>query len=412
MTVGAAVAAVAIAAPVLIVLSGRHGHREALRRPPSTIPVTAFTVEPTVLGSSEPQSPATTATATTPTGTRLVDLTWISDSRGWALVSVPCPAWTCAAILFTTDGGHSWTRSPALPDVSGNQSSRGCVSAGCFEHLRFASRTVGYLWGQAVGLFMTLDGGQSWIQQSSNRLLALEPTADWVIRVTAPRGLGDTLEVDRAAVGSSQWTEVPTDVGSFGGEIFTAGRSLYIAWPSHTAGGAPDAHTRFVRSRDGGTTWSSFVDPCGHASDGTELDASVFAATTNGDLAVLCEPRGATGTLWFTISADSGDTFGPLQPIPINAQAAVQLALANDGRVALVAAAGTASVPSQVVSSTDGGRTWASTLSTPPAAPDGSSPWFGFEDSTTGRVSFGGYSFWTTTDAGRTWTAQQIPSPS
>jgi photosystem II stability/assembly factor-like uncharacterized protein len=341
----------------------------------------------------------------------LVDLTWISDTHGWALVSVPCAAVTCAVILFTTDGGQSWTRSQNLPDVSSNPSSQGCILAGCFEHLRFASPTVGYLWGQALGLFMTIDGGQSWIRESTNRLLALEPAAGWVIRVTAPGALPNTLEVDRAAVGSGQWAQVPTDVGSFGGDIFTAGRSLYIAWRGHTAGGTSDAHTRFVRSRDGGATWSSFGDPCGHASDGTELDASVFAATTNGDLALLCEPRGGTGTLWFTMSVDSGDHFGPLQPIPINAQATVQLALANNGSVALVASTGTASEPCQVVSSTDGGRTWASTLSAPPAAYAGIGPWFGFEDSMTGRVSFGGYSFWTTTDAGRTWTAQQIPSP-
>jgi photosystem II stability/assembly factor-like uncharacterized protein len=405
---------VAAAAAAVLILAGRHSHAVGVRRlpPPTTGP--AATVPSRISRSTNGTQAVTLPLTTTSllpgqTGTRLVDLTWISNSRGWALVSVPCPAGTCAMILFTSDGGQTWAHAPRVPDVS-SAASQGCLLAGCFEHLRYASSTIGYLWGQALGLFMTVDGGQNWVQQPASQMVALEPVPGSVVRVAAPTGLASPLEVDRAPLGSGRWTSISTDVGNFGGVIFTAGRSIYIAWPGHTAGGAPDAHTRFVRSLDGGTTWRSFGDPCGQSNDGTELDASVYAATPNGVLAVLCVPRFATTALWLTLSSDSGDHFGALQPVPVNAAAAAQLALADDGRIALVASAGGGSAPTQVIRSNDGGRTWAGVLSAPPATTQGVVPWFGFEDAATGRVSFGTPALWTTTDAGLTWSEEQVSS--
>jgi hypothetical protein len=407
---GALAVALVVAGGALLVVLGRHGHPVASPRPSPTTTATGAT--PTSVGGATlptvpSAGPGTTLTTSAPPAVRLVDLTWISDSRGFALVSVNCPTGTCALILTTSDGGQSWTRAGNLPDVSSSIAAQVCITA-CFEHLRYASPAVGYLWGQG-GLYLTVDGGQNWVPQPTSQIAALEAVPPgWAVRVAAPAGASGPLEVDRAPVGSGQWAHVPTQVGFNGAEIFTAGKNLYIAWGGQPAGGSTDAHTSFIRSVDGGTTWQSFGDPCGRTSDGSELDASVYAATPNGDLAVLCRPRLVTGTLWFTESLDSGDHFGPLQPVPVESDVTVQLALADSGRVALVATTGAGST--QVIRSADGGQSWADVLSAPSPANQSATPWLGFEDETTGRVSFGDTLLWTTTDSGLTWTEEQVPA--
>lgn len=411
----AATVVVVIAAVVLVVL-GRHAHPAAAHRPPAP-PGAATTVAPpitvpvqvpaTTLPSETGNGPATSVLPSGANATHLIDLTWISDARGFALVSVNCLALgSCAEILTTSDGGQTWAPGPNLPDASASVASQPCI-ASCFQHLRFASGTVGYLWGQA-GLYLTVDGGGSWVDQPTSQIAALEAVPGWAVRVVSPGGTPGPREVDRAPIGSGLWAPVPAVVGHFGAAIFTAGRDLYIAWGGHTSGGGTDAHTAFVRSLDGGTTWASFGDPCGQTSDGSELDATVFAAAPNGNVAVLCAPRLATGTLWYTESLDAGAHFGALEPVPVSAEATVQLALADNGAVALVASTA-ASQPSQVIRSSDGGRGWQDVLSAPTPATPPVEPWLGFEDAVTGRVSFGDTALWTTSDAGVTWTAEQVP---
>ena len=46
-------------------------------------------------------------------GSYLVDLTWVSDQRGWALAAAPCATGFCPRLASTRNGGHSWH---ALPD--------------------------------------------------------------------------------------------------------------------------------------------------------------------------------------------------------------------------------------------------------------------------------------------------------
>jgi photosystem II stability/assembly factor-like uncharacterized protein len=124
---------------------------------------------------------------------------------------------------------------------------------------------------------------------------------------------------------------------------------------------------------------------------------------------VLCAPRQPLGTLWYTESSDAGMHFGPLEAVPISSDATVQLALADGGAVALVASSG-ANAPGQVFRSTDRGRGWDNVLSSPSPGPSGVTPWLGFEDDTTGRVTFGDTSLWSTDDAGATWSQEQVPS--
>ena len=48
-------------------------------------------------------------------GSFLMDLTWVSDQRGWALAAAPCGRDLCPRLAATTDGGRTWA---ALPDAA------------------------------------------------------------------------------------------------------------------------------------------------------------------------------------------------------------------------------------------------------------------------------------------------------
>src|ERR1700730_9313349 len=167
--------------------------------------VTSVGSRPITPTSANTDTTGTSTTISAPAGPHLLDLTWISNDRGWALASMPCPTGTRGVILATTDGGVTWAPSGPEPAQASGAAYRSCVEPGCLEHLRFASSTVGYLWGQGIGLFMTLDGGRSWRVEPTSQMVTLEPVGRWVLRVAAPQGLADPLEVDRAAVGSEQW---------------------------------------------------------------------------------------------------------------------------------------------------------------------------------------------------------------
>jgi hypothetical protein len=41
-----------------------------------------------------------------------MDLTWVSDQRGWALAAVPCVRGLCPRVTATGDGGRTWTALP------------------------------------------------------------------------------------------------------------------------------------------------------------------------------------------------------------------------------------------------------------------------------------------------------------
>ena len=111
----------------------------------------------------------------------LVDLTWISEQEGWALGRTSCSNGLCAQLFRTADGGQTWAQLPDPPAVApinrgGVQSALPAVS-----HIRFASATIGYLWGPA--LLMTTDGGRTWQTQPSPTIEALEPSAGSVYRI-------------------------------------------------------------------------------------------------------------------------------------------------------------------------------------------------------------------------------------
>ena len=349
-------------------------------------------------------------------GLFLMDLTWVSDQHGWALAAAPCGRGLCPRLATTTDGGRSWTELPAPPGrVAGPDGSADCVRVACVSQVRFATATVGYLFGPA--LFQTSDGGRSWRRVPGRPVEALEPSAGTVVRVeydhTGCPGPCDRT-VQEATAGSAAWhtmLRIPAAAAADGvaAQLVRQGTSvIYIPVYGHVAGGAGQAHTVIFRSTDGGTTWQRLADPCG----GTGLDehdTSGLAAAPGGFAAVLCPPRSGTGTTFVRTSADNGSSWGPPRLVPaamehrvIAAASAAHLVVATGGET------GEGPFRYELLASGDGGLHWSTAVSGT-ARLDRRAPaaaFLGFEDAKVGRWISDPHDIWTTRDGGQHWRRQ------
>ena len=172
---------------------------------------------------------------------------------------------------------------------------------------------------------------------------------------------------------------------------------MLIVW-QQCAGGAEDAHSRLMRSLDGGRTWRSFADPCGFGPDG-ENDATSIATAPDGFFAILCRSRMSPLERAFVLtSSNSGRSFGRRFRVP--AGGATMLAAGSSRTLAVTVLRGGGF---EALASRDGGRTWRSTLLIPTAQGDSGLFSLGFQSARTARVSFGTASIWATRDAGETW---------
>jgi len=347
-------------------------------------------------------------------GSFLMDLTWVSDRHGWALAAAPCGRELCPRLATTIDGGRTWTALPALPGWVGPNGTAGCARLGCVSQVRFATATVGYLFGPA--LFQTSDGGRSWRRVPGRPVEALEPSAGTVVRVVydhtgCPGPCDRTMQETTA--GSSAWHTVlripaAADAGSVAAQLVRQGASvLYVLLYGHVAGGAGQAHTAILHSTDGGATWQWLADPCpGAGLD--EHDTSGMAAAPGGFAAVLCPPRSGTGTTFVRTSADNGSSWGPPRPVPGGTRDHLDLiAAANGAHLVLATGGETGEGPFryELLASTDGGLHW-STRVTGTAQLDSRAPgsaFLGFEDARVGRWISDARDIWATGDSGLHW---------
>jgi hypothetical protein len=348
-------------------------------------------------------------------GPFLMDLTWVGDQHGWALAAAPCGRYLCPRLATTTDGGRIWTALPAPPGrVAWPEGMAGCARSGCVSQIRFATATVGYLFGPA--LFQTSDGGRSWHRVPGRPVEALEPSAGTVARIvydhTGCPGPCDRT-VQETTAGPAAWHTVlripaAAAAGGVAAQLVRQGTSvLYVLLYGHVAGGAGQAHTVILRSTDGGTTWQRRADPCG----GTGLDehdTSGLAAAPGGFAVVLCPPRSGAGTTFVRTSADNGSSWGPPRPVPGGTRDYLSLiAAASAAHLVLATGGATGQGPSgyELLASGDGGLHWSTAVSGT-ARLDSRAPgatFLGFEDATVGRWISGPRTIWTTSDAGQHW---------
>src|SRR6185437_4991708 len=167
--------------------------------------------------STQPSSPVTPSTTMTVDGVnpnellthvRVLDLTFVSDTEGWALATADCldptsTAPACPAMLHTTNAGTSWT---AVPNPPANVPINSSCAEPCIQHIRFATDRIGYAYGSTT-LLMTIDGGKSWSRQPGGAD-ALETLDGNVIRVSTQCLPGCPYRVQTAPIGSSSWHSV------------------------------------------------------------------------------------------------------------------------------------------------------------------------------------------------------------
>jgi len=355
-----------------------------------------------------------------PAGPFLIDLTWISDRRGWALAAAPCATGLCPRLASTRDGGHTWQMLPD-PPVRVPYGLGNCPPVACVSHLRFATPAVGYLFGPA--LYQTSDGGRAWQRVPGRPVEALEPSAGTVVRVVYDHG-GCPGPCDRVVqettAGSGAWHTllgIPAASGGYSAaaQLIRQGTAtMYLPLYGHIAGGGPSAHALIFSSADGGQTWQQHPDPCG-GTGRSEHDAIGMAAAPGGFAAILCYPRAGTGSMFVVTSADGGASWSPPRPIPGGTRHYLSMIAAASPAGLVVATAGgdngPGPLPYRLVASTDGGLHWsitvAGTAQLGPNSPGAS--FLGFEDARTGRWLSGGPGIWTTHDAGQHWHERAFP---
>ncbi len=368
---------------------------------------------PTTPSAGAPSSqPASSSTAPVPrsgplNGFQIADLTFVG-TEGWALGTVGCvqSSGRCTALAHSTDNGRSW-RSIVAPRVHVEVPGSGATCADpCVQHVRFASRSVGYLFddGDSGSLFLTTNGGRSWHRQAG-RATALETLDGNVIRVAAKTGgcpPGCTYTVQTSAIGGTRWHPValpgPPGLGD-GAALARTGSHAYLLVYGNPAGGAENEKSRLWTSADDGAHWTNRGEPCPQGSS-REVDSSLISTSDDGAVAVLCTTRGGTQQSFIAISTDGGATF----------RAGSRTALGGAPVSALGLAASTTVLLSSddTYRSTDGGRHFARLSSNGGSSP-GVLGWLGFASSTVGHaISVDRRTIWTTTDGGRSWGSARL----
>jgi hypothetical protein len=365
------------------------------------------TTATTAPGTTSTQPPVAPTTQGIPSTPLVEDLTWVSETHGWALVGQGrCGDTTCTDVLTTTDGGSVWRQIGSIATTFADCT--GCGTTGV-SHIRFANDLDGYAFGP--NLFVTTNGGITWSQENGPYVAALEPSGDNVMRV--PYTEADCpgpcdLTVQTASAGSGVWQSLTTPVQGDSVQLVRQGpEDAYVVTFENPAGGAASEHATLMISDDDGATWTTRADPCGDVG-GDEYDTAALAAAPGPVLAVLCQDRMQPLNAYIAVSVDGGAQFAERPLVPA-ASEPEELAMTSASSifVAFSSTPGTGTTQYTLLSSDDGGRSWQQAASDleenagNPSPPD--STFLGFESSMVGRWVVGGDVLWQTSDGGGLW---------
>jgi hypothetical protein len=403
----AATVAAVVSGVALVDSSGRDGAAPAVSRSvapasPTTGPTGASTVTSGAPSSSPVVAPP--HSASTLSGFRALDLSFVGPDNGWALGTVDCGSGSgrCAAMATTVDGGRTWRSMAGPPANVATDPSAACPRL-CVSHVRFATPALGYVFGPDT-LFITTDDGGTWHRMAGGAE-ALETADGNVIRIVSD-GSGCPgpcrVRAQIAPIGGKVWTTVllanqDVDVASLA--FARTGPDAYLLAMRNPAGGAEDASSTLYATHDDGRTWQSYDEPCPQtdAPQPAELDSSTLGTAPDGTLVIGCNRRDGHGAEVVT-STDRARTFAE-RPTSLAPLAFVGAADASHLFVAFRTMC-TSTSCTAFSGSTDGGATFGGFAGGAPRAPS----WIGFETSTSGRA-IEGRTIWTTLDAGATWSA-------
>ena len=352
-------------------------------------------------------------------GSYVIDLTLVSVTMGWALAAAPCDPGLCPRIARTDNGGRSWTALPGPPAyLSTSSSGTYCSRQPCVDHLRFATATIGYLFGPS--LLITRNGGVTWTRVTSPPVESLEPGAGQGVRVVYNHdGCPGPCQrkVEAAPAGSEDWRvlltigQVSSDAVS--SQVVRSGHeAIYVPIYGNLAAGAGTQQTTIFRSLDAGHSWVRLADPCGGTAAQVR-DAIDLAAAPGGVIAVLCTTRDG-GSFSVRTSTDDGTTWRPRAPVPTSEQflpGRIAAASATDLAISNNVGGGSGSFTYRLMLSTDGGTHWSTVVSDReqlhPTTPNYGG-YLGFQNSLVGRWVGYPHAIWTTTDGGRNWTQRRF----
>ncbi len=236
-----------------------------------------------------------------------VSVTFVSAESGWVLGVVSAGSGSKLAVERTTDGGATWSRSPA-PDVS--------FSAGTGPEaiIRFANVADGWIAGPASGglsstLWSTHDGGASWRREAvpgGGQVTALD-ASDGAFQLAVIGTDVPAVHLYSAAGASDSWVRSATSLPLGAGPVASAQLTLQAG-----EGWALENDRVVVAgARLTSGSWASWTPPCRKANG-----LGFLAAASATDLVAVCDEGvwgppapGLTAGAWLFTSDDAGRQF-------------------------------------------------------------------------------------------------------
>jgi hypothetical protein len=418
----AAAAAVVVAAGALWGTTRGAGTQQAADPASSTPSVSTVTV--TATGSATPSQPtatspssASTTSATTfpvPASFDLVSMTNAGGKHLFALGKAKCPKGECTAVIGSDDDGLTWTTRASLTDLTSPGPRVTPDRANQVVGIRFANPLVGYVYGSTTK--RTVDGGRTWepLDVDGRTVLSLEIGGGTTWLVTAGKcergaGSGATGCSDLDVRSVTGTTAAPTRT-----EALHLPQSVETAWLSMDGADAYvsvaylDQSTHTVPRRVSGKP----VDLA--RPDGCPDVGGIWVwgtANRKGGLVAVCQLHDAKASYGVATSTDRGATWkqhiapalGSTQP------AGVWLTAVDVDRLVAVPRGLPTSTPkpdagTSVLTSGDGGSTWAR----PEGTPSGVTDWVGAAGGPLVYALAGGRSYWVSHDSGATFEQVQL----
>lgn len=352
--------------------------------------------------------PAATPLPGLPATANLISLSFIDADHGWA-AAADCPAhdpaaesYSCRGLLFrTADGGHTWSPLP-----------RTLLSP---RKIQFVDPDHGWMIG-SVGercgnnvcpnvVMITTDSGMTWNRASNvaANLVDLGATSEksaWALGERCQSGQDCQPAIAMTESAGQLWTK--HDVPLTGQDFRLQRIDDRSAWVVSLSNPTGSSIPRLALTRDGGKTWETYSAPCADRASGFN-----FRSVSDGWL--LCA-EDASGTLGLYTTSDGAKSWRQDGAVATGGAPAGEGGKVIDGLVGGVArptssAQWLALRIGRLETTSDGGKTWRSSLRTDEALGG-----IQFINSTNGWV-LGTRHVWRTADGGQTWEKQSLDHP-
>jgi len=310
--------------------------------------------------------------------------TAVSLQEWWMLGTARCltSSGTCGAIVRTTDGGASFAGIPSPPG-----------GANDVTQLRFANALDGYAFDPE--LWETTTGGASWAKVATpGEVTQLEAADGEGYALACTTASCQSMELLRSPVGSPGWQQAstPAPLGD-GSQFALSGPNLWVV------NGAE--HRVLLYSADKGASFAKRVSPCTPS-----LSCRVTAAADGSPTLWAASPTGTEATA--KRSTDGGRTWHVAEPTEAGFPNSLGLTAASSS-VALVWPAPLDELPAAMARTTNGGGSYSAVLSR-----SGRVLWAGFSDPVRAYALVGTASgptrLFESTDGGATWLQVVITS--